>query len=568
VAAKSKEFPLSITIRTVDRASSGIQRINEKLERSFGPFKRLRTELGNLHENMGLPKIAAGFRGISSMAKDAAKAVGLVAAAGVGAAFAVKGLVDEYDQLGARAARLGMSVDGLASLQFAAEKSDVEVEELNSALGTFNKGIGQAKAGTGRFAGFLKRVSPELLRQVKAAKSNEEALGLMADAMVKLDDPTKRAALAAAAFGGSGEAMIPLLGRGRAGVADLQAEFLKHAGSQQAAADAAGNVDDAMKNVSASMKGVKAAIMVGLGPALADLAARASSFLSENREQLAAWARDFGEKLPARIAALGEFLRRVKDDAIMPIVRAIGWIVDKLGGAENAVKVLIAAFVAFKGLQLVGHLGQVAQGLIGVATAATAATRAAAGGGAAGAAGAAGGGAGAAAGGAGLISRIAAPAAVAYGVAKSAAWAIDADQESKMAAKDRGFSVLQDLKRFKSDQSAARQRMLYQSLATGGFLDPKTGQFLDTFQNRQALSAYDKADPMGDGGAGKAEALATFAAAMRPTLGAEFMARQSKAEAAINIKFENAPANLRVTTDPASTADVTTDVGYQMGAAP
>lgn len=555
MAGNGKEFPLSITIRTVDRATAGIKRINERLERSFKPFRDMSKEFGNLRQNMGLPKIADGLRGIAGMAKQLAVGLGVVGAAGAGAALAIKGIVDEYDALATRADRVGLSVDAMAQLEHAAAKSDVEVGELSSAMQAFNRSLGQAKAGTGRMAGFLKKVSPALLQQVKGAKNTEEAFGLMADAMVKVKDPAKRAALATAAFGGSGTALIPMLTRGKSGIEELRAEFFRAAGSQEDAAAAAGAVDDALKDVGASMKGVKATILTGLAPALTDLAKRASGFFSEHREQIGAWVRDFGEKLPARIEALIGFLRRLRDEAIMPVVRAVGWIVGKLGGAESAVKILVAAFVAFKGLQLAGHLASVAQGLLGVAAAA--------------------GGAAAGAGRLGLlgaVSAVAAPAAIAYGAAKVSSLAIDSDQDQRMAARDRGFSVLADLERARAGNPAA-MKMLLQSLRTGGFIDAQTGRFADTFANRQALAGGE----LGSGGPADMgrmaqvertiDGLNLLLAASRPTLGAAGMGGGKTAAASVTVKFENAPAGTRVTTDPGSTAAVDTSVGYQLGGA-
>lgn len=571
MAGNGKEFPLSITIRTVDRATAGIKRINERLERSFKPFRDMSKEFGNLRQNMGLPKIADGLRGIAGMAKQLAVGLGVVGAAGAGAALAIKGIVDEYDALATRADRVGLSVDAMAQLEHAAAKSDVEVGELSSAMQAFNRSLGQAKAGTGRMAGFLKKVSPALLQQVKGAKNTEEAFGLMADAMVKVKDPAKRAALATAAFGGSGTALIPMLTRGKSGIEELRAEFFRAAGSQEDAAAAAGAVDDALKDVGASMKGVKATILTGLAPALTDLAKRASGFFSEHREQIGAWVRDFGEKLPARIEALIGFLRRLRDEAIMPVVRAVGWIVGKLGGAESAVKILVAAFVAFKGLQLAGHLASVAQGLLGVAAAARAAAGAAAGGGAAGAAGGAAAGAGRL-GLLGAVSAVAAPAAIAYGAAKVSSLAIDSDQDQRMAARDRGFSVLADLERARAGNPAA-MKMLLQSLRTGGFIDAQTGRFADTFANRQALAGGE----LGSGGPADMgrmaqvertiDGLNLLLAASRPTLGAAGMGGGKTAAASVTVKFENAPAGTRVTTDPGSTAAVDTSVGYQLGGA-
>lgn len=372
MATKGKDFPLSITVKAVDRATGTLERINKKLETQFKPFQKLRDQFGDLGKNAGFGKISEGLKGIGSVAKSVAIGFGALAAAGAGAFHVIKGMVDEFDDLGGTASKLGVTVDALAQLRYAAERSDVEVGELDASFGQFNKQLGLARAKSGKLYGFLGKVSPVLRKQVLATKSSEEAFGLMADAIVKVEDPAKRAALATQVFGGAGASLIPLLARGSKGVEELRREYFRLAGSQEGAAGAAGEMDDELIKAKASLTGVKGAILVGLAPAFTDLTARVSRFFSANRGRIAEWAKDFGEKLPGRIEKLISVLKSV-GEVLAGVGRAIGWVVEKVGGAENAVKLLAGAFVAFKGLQLVGHVAKIAQGFIGIASAARAA---------------------------------------------------------------------------------------------------------------------------------------------------------------------------------------------------
>lgn len=354
MAQGSKEFPLNITIRTVDRATSGIKRINDSLEKSFGPFKKLGKELGTLRENMGLPQMAEGLRGIGSAVRGLVSGLGVVGGAGAAAVFAFKKLNDEFDNLGDTAERVGVDVDFLAQMHAAAERNGAEIEAMDSSLGSFNKTVGQAKAGTGRFASFLKKVSPVMLKQLKATGSTEEAFDLLADAMAKLHGQTdKQTALAVSA--GVDPSLIPLLAKGSAGIAEIRKQFEGEAGSMKRAAAAAGKADDAWHSMTGSLSGVKAAIVEGLAPAFTELTKRAGAFVSKNRDKIAAWAKEFGEKLPGRINAVVAAVKR--------IATVVGGVIDKLGGAENAVKLFVAAFLTFKAAQVVGNLIQVGAGV-------------------------------------------------------------------------------------------------------------------------------------------------------------------------------------------------------------
>src|SRR5512139_1954940 len=203
-----KKVPLSIVINTVDKATAKIQAINKRLDVLTAPIKNLNKATKDLRDNIGtivnasgLPKVVAGFRGVGGAVQDLLGKVFLIGGAVGGATLALKALVDDFDDMGDKAERVGTSVDFLAQLRYAAERSGAEVATLDSGLGTLSTGMGQLRAGTGRMLAFLNKVSPALVRQLKGTKSNEEAFLLLADATAKLTDPAKRAALAQKTLG-------------------------------------------------------------------------------------------------------------------------------------------------------------------------------------------------------------------------------------------------------------------------------------------------------------------------------------------------------------------------------
>jgi len=569
MAGRDKEVALSISIRAVDKATTQIKRINDRLDKVFEPFSKLRKEMGTLHERLGLDKMAAGFKGIGGMVTRLATQVGVVAGVAGAAAFGFKKLVDAGDDLGDTAERVGFTVDALAQLRFAAERSGSSAEELDAGLTTFNKTLGQARAGTGRFAAFLKKVSPALLRQVKGAKSNEEAFDLMARAMSQVEDPAKRAALAAAAFGGSGVALAPLLGKGADGIEELRKRYFRLAGPQQKAVEHASKLKDSFQDLGSATDSVKAALLSGLGPAFLEMSERASGFLTANRDRLTAWIRDFGEKLPGRIAKLVEVFSSVVD-VLGTVVRWVGFVVEKVGGAEAAVKLLVGAFLVLKSVELIGHLAGIARGFIGIAAAAraaafgTAAVNAAASAGGGGAAAALGG----AARGGGLLGGVARAApwlAALWGAAEVSAAAIDSDQDLRQTAQSRGAFLKDDLKRFRArGGDSVSRRMLNQSLRDGGFVDPKTGRFADTAENRNALAGGDLFD--GFAGVPDPRRMAQITETIAELN--KVLASAAPQKAQVTVDFRNAPRGTRVNADPASTANVDVSVGYQTGAIP
>jgi hypothetical protein len=292
-----KQAVLSIVLRTVDRATAGINAINKRIDAATKPIRDFRKALGELREKSGIDEIDAGFRGVGNALTSILGKVAMIGGV-VGVAVAgVFSLVSEFDDLGDKAEAIGVGVDFLAQMRHAAELSGASVEQLDGGLQGFVKSLGQARAGTGRMAAFLGKVSPVLLQQLKATKSNAEAVDLLADAMAKLEDPAKKAALAQATVGDA--ALAPLLAKGGKGVKALRDEYAKANPDVVKAAEAAAQVADAQARLKAATDGVKSALVTGLAPALKIIVDRLSKFFTENRERIAEWAKDLGEKLPA-----------------------------------------------------------------------------------------------------------------------------------------------------------------------------------------------------------------------------------------------------------------------------
>ena len=185
MSAGKTEYPLSIILRAVDKASGPLKAANDRIEAAFKPLKTFNKEIGKLWEQSGLKGLAVSIGKVGSEVGSLAMKLGILAGAAGLAARTLIGWAKGLADLGDTAERLGMTTDALAQLRYVGEQSATEMGAMDQALGAFSKNLGQATAGTGRMTAFLKKASPALLKQLKAAKSTEEAFGLMADAMVK-----------------------------------------------------------------------------------------------------------------------------------------------------------------------------------------------------------------------------------------------------------------------------------------------------------------------------------------------------------------------------------------------
>lgn len=275
----AKEYPLSLVIRAVDKATAPLRALNARMRELTAPVRKLNNSFKALSDEAGFPRLTKSLTGVGravgGVGREAMalglKLAGMATAAAYGLYRIVRGAVDAGDQLGEMAKRVGLSVDAYAQIQYAAGQADVEQEAFNGAMDQFNKRLGEAKSGGGQLLSFLNQVAPGLANQVKAAKSTEEALGLMTSAFEKVTDPGKRAALAAAAFGKSGLQMGQFLGQGTKALADQRAEFMRIAGSQEEFARLAGELDNASKRSVGALGALRNGAMTKLFPALIKL---------------------------------------------------------------------------------------------------------------------------------------------------------------------------------------------------------------------------------------------------------------------------------------------------------
>jgi hypothetical protein len=334
--ADKKETQLSIVLRTVDRATAGIRAVAARLDAITKPFKDFKTAFGDLRESSGLDQVAGGLKGVGSALGDVLSKLALVGGLAGAALAGVLHLVEGFDDLGDKAEAMGVTVDWLAQMRAAADESGSSVEALDKGMQGFVVQLGMARAGTGKLAAFLKATNnPALMASLKAAKSNEEAFDLVADAMSKLTDPAKKAAAAQKIFGDA--SLAPLLTKGSTKIKELRDEYLKTNGSMQGAVDAAGGVDGAMKKLHVATQGVKAALVEGLGPAIEDIVKQLAAWLTGHREDIKQWAEDIGKKLPGAVDAVVE--------AVSDAVDFVLEFVDAIGGWKNAALAVVAVML-------------------------------------------------------------------------------------------------------------------------------------------------------------------------------------------------------------------------------
>jgi hypothetical protein len=245
---------------------------NSKLVRGLRQAEKHVKEFGKSIQNIGLKIMALGTAAIAPLVASSK-------------AFASMG-----DSVAKMAKRIGISVESLSGLTYAAELSGASSEELENSFRRMQRTIGDAADGMQTANESLLRLGLQM--SDLAGMSPDQQFKLIGDRISQIKDPTLRAAAAMDVFGRAGTAMLPMLEDGAAGI-DALIEEAKKLGLIMKTEDAksAEEFSDALDRLWKSVKMVRFYIGAALAPSLKDFAARTTKvlgkiidFIDRNRE--------------------------------------------------------------------------------------------------------------------------------------------------------------------------------------------------------------------------------------------------------------------------------------------
>lgn len=314
---KSK-FNVGVVIAAIDRISAPVKKINDRLEKTF-QFRRLTRSVNQFSDAMGFPKLASSLGNVrDSLGNVGREFAGLATKAALftGGALAgvfalAKSTSDYGDRLAKVASSIGISVENLQELRFAAERSGISADVLDKSMQKYSKTLGEAKAGTGALFTILNKVSPAFLKQIQMAKDADEGFDLMVGAISKLKDPTKQAALASAAFGRAGIDMLNLLREGPEGIEELRKKARELGIMNSESAKRSEEFNDTLFDLKFAAMNVRNLFGAELMPVLLKYMNMLIAWITQNRVQLGQMAKAFaafvGETIP-KIFELGRSL--------------------------------------------------------------------------------------------------------------------------------------------------------------------------------------------------------------------------------------------------------------------
>ncbi|OHC13191.1 MAG: hypothetical protein A2002_01275 [Pseudomonadales bacterium GWC1_66_9] len=341
-----KQYPLNIIIRAVDQITRPLRGMLGRVQQAASGIRERLVDLSN---RSGLPILAERFRDVGTAARDlvarvAAVGAGIAAMTAAGAA-AIVGLTASVAESGKElqqwSGRLGISVESLQELQYAAASFGMESDALIDSLKELSLRSDEfAISGGGEAAEAFERIGLTD-KQIKATMGDTEKLfNLVLTQLRKVDNVAKRQRIADELFGEGGEQITEFVSASAERIAQLRAEA-RELGVvlSEETAKAAKEFSEQMRVFQASLTGVKNTIAAAVLPELTKLGEQFSKILVQYRPQIEAFAKEFAAQLPQRLDQLRGLFGDLYD-GIQPVIKVFDWLIDTFGGANVIIGVL------------------------------------------------------------------------------------------------------------------------------------------------------------------------------------------------------------------------------------
>lgn len=280
---------LSVTVTAVDKATATINSVRDRVGTVIEPTRQLTAAFGRLSEASGLARVSSGLSTAAGHATSFAKSMAFAAvplAGGgliAGAASSATAFINTGRQLLAGSRALEMSVPQLHAFQNGARLAGIGADEATEGLKSFGQTLYDAVGGQNAeamAASQLPRLGFSLRDASGRARTASDALGDVADSIARLNNAPREQAQLARVYGV--EALLPMLRRGRAGVADLLAQGRSVGTLTQGQAEQAKRLELQWDSMRAT--GDRLALTVGgaLAPAMERGATRALAWAQAN----------------------------------------------------------------------------------------------------------------------------------------------------------------------------------------------------------------------------------------------------------------------------------------------
>lgn len=380
MAAGKKQYPLSIVVAAVDRATRPLERVTKTLERMSLPLAIIKQRFAKFGNVLGLPRLVSGFRGVFDAVGSVASAVGgltlrlggLAAAATAAGFVFLRSFARAGDDIAKTARLLGIGVEALQEYRYAGEIAGVAQATMDRALKTLGVRVGEVAKGTGEGKVAFEALGVSVRDAAGNVRTLEDLLPELADKLSAVSSENERNAIAARLFSIRGVELNKLLTLGSAEVGRLTQEFrgLGAVIGEKAANDSEA-FNDAWLRVKLALSGVRNVIASAVLPQVTELFARMQGWLVSLQPRVQEFAARFLDRLPEHLEALRGGMSRLWQ-SIEPVLARVRAATERLGGlgvAARLVKGAGLALVAFLGAPLLTALATAGSAVLGLGAA-------------------------------------------------------------------------------------------------------------------------------------------------------------------------------------------------------
>lgn len=342
------------------------------VDKASAPMRQIQKNIKKIGDTTGWMGSMGNAMGVAVASSVAAVGLSFI---GLGKAF------DAYsEQVRTSAEKTSLSTDTFQTLAFVAQRADVPVEALTGAFGRMNRTIGESFVGKGNEAtAVLKKMGINAQNFKRIAP--EEQFGIIVESLSKIKNPALQAVAANTILGKGYQSLMPLINKGADGIAKFTAEAKKRGLIiDKKDLDAIDDVGDSIGSIGSMLKAVSFKGIAAALPAIQKVIDGLDIWLTKNKEIMSAKIGAYLEKIGTSILSWVENGGIDKlFTTIEKITNAISDVLDAVGGLKglaviSAVMIGLSVVLPILG-SIVGIIGVIAAnwtlliGLIGLISA-------------------------------------------------------------------------------------------------------------------------------------------------------------------------------------------------------
>lgn len=196
-------------------------------------------------------------------------------------------VADFADELTDAGAAIGMNAQELLAWRTVGESVGVGAEQLRSVFGAFARNVDAANTGNRDVAKSFADLSVELKDVNRVARPTSEILGDTLTAIGRIDDPTRRAALAMRLLGEQGARLLPAFEAGAGGLNEMQRQVQAlFGGDLEEAAKQADELEKQTALWNLGLQAIKTTIGLELLPRIVDFVSMGAKLVRNFQEMV------------------------------------------------------------------------------------------------------------------------------------------------------------------------------------------------------------------------------------------------------------------------------------------